>query len=618
MGALHPRSEGSTLEYLRVEGAAASCGSPKTTPKLKMKEILLISALIWTVKGTTSVELGAGIIPWLEGTNPHQPWDLTWMLVNGATGEVISTIEHTAPLGTWWPDLFFCLRQINHSYRTVPPNLARSHGFYACPETGKGASCGAGRDFWCAKWDCVTSNDGDWRWPVTKKDAVKFSYVNQGIPRHVPMALYKDKACDRRDQDWVRIQFTEMGKKTEVSCWIKGLTWGIAYYKYGGHEGSNLTIKLAVSTPSSVFIGPNPVVRLQQQVIHPQKPSNQNKDLGQRDEKMLTGRTPAPHAWLSSPRGTLGGTDSHICQPTAGTHAPGPSVVVVGAVAIIAMGRVVGAAIAWPVALLVAIALVPVGAVALIPEPTRGPSLGPSGSDNPMWEMVQAIAETLNHTNPSLTDPCWLCYPGSPPFYESVGINGSYTISNSHPTYWDGRPWGLTIAQVSVAGTCVGTVPTTQSQLCSSYNNTTWEQGKWIIPSWGWWLCSKTGLTPAPSTSVFNANSEFCVLVALLPRLMYHSHESLLFYWEERPSPHRSKREVVTALTTGTLFSLGIAGAGTGVAALVTREKGLTALRLAVDRDLEQLRQSISDLEQSLTSLSEVVLQTEGAWTSCS
>lgn len=90
---------------------------------------------------------------------------------------------------------------------------------------------------------------------------------------------------------------------------------------------------------------------------------------------------------------------------------------------------------------------------------------------------------------------------------------------------------------------------------------------------------------------------------------MYHSHESLLSYWEERLSPHRSKREVVTALTIGTLFTLGMTGASTGVAALVTREKGLTALRLAIDRDLEQLRQTISDLEQSLTSLSEVVLQ---------
>nr|XP_036856122.1 MLV-related proviral Env polyprotein-like [Manis javanica] len=389
-----------------------------------MKGILLISALVWTFKGTTSVT-----------SPPPQPWGLTWMLVNSATGEVISTTEHRAPLGTWWPDLFFCLRQINQGYRTlwglgpyVP--LASAQGFYACPEAGKGESCGWG-PFWCARLDC-------------------------GIPRHVP----RDKACDQ-DRDWVRIQFTEKGKKTEVSRWVNGLTWGIKYYKSWGHEeeGSTLTIKLIVSAPTpspNAAVGPN-------QVKIPQKPSNQNKGLGQKDKKMSTGTfTPEP------------------------IRGPGPST------------------------------------SGLWAQHT------PSGLDNPMWEMVQAVVETLNHTTLFLTDPCWLCYTGSPPFYEAIRITGSYTISNSHPTYWDRKPWGLMIAQVSVV---------------------------------------------------------------------------------ERPSPHRSKREVVTALTIGTLFSLGIAGAGTGVAALVTREKGLTDLRLAVDRDLEQLRQSISGLEQSLTSLSELVLQ---------
>lgn len=108
---------------------------------------------------------------------------------------------------------------------------------------------------------------------------------------------------------------------------------------------------------------------------------------------------------------------------------------------------------------------------------------------------------------------------------------------------------------------------------------------------------------------MFNANSEFCVLVAILPCLVYRSHETLLSYWEEWPNPHREKREVITALTTGALFALEMAGAGTGVTALVTQEQGLTALKRAVDRDLEQLRQTISDLEQSLTSLAEMVLQ---------
>lgn len=207
------------------------------------------------------------------------------MLVNGATGEVIGTTEHRAPLGTWWSDLFFCLRRINQGYRTLwglgpytPPDSAQ--GFYACPKTGESDACGWG-PFWCASLDCVTSNDGGQKWPVKKRDAVKFSYVNQDIPWHVP----RDKACDW-DRDWVRIQFTEIGKNTEVSRWINGLTWGIKYYKSWGHEeeGSTLTIKLTVSAPTpapNAAVGPKQVTTPQILV------------LGQKDKKMLTG-TPAP------------------------------------------------------------------------------------------------------------------------------------------------------------------------------------------------------------------------------------------------------------------------------------------------------------------------------------
>lgn len=66
-----------------------------------------------------------------------------------------------APLGTWWPDLHFCLRQINPSVRSTPPNIARAYGFYSCPGQGKNKRCGGGNDFFCKSWGYVTSNDGD-------------------------------------------------------------------------------------------------------------------------------------------------------------------------------------------------------------------------------------------------------------------------------------------------------------------------------------------------------------------------------------------------------------------------------------------------------------------------
>ena len=54
---------------------------------------------------------------------------------------------------------------------------------------------------------------------------------------------------------------------------------------------------------------------------------------------------------------------------------------------------------------------------------------------------------------------------------------------------------------------------------------------------------------------------------------------------------------------------LGGAGVGTGVASLVQQSKELKALRIAVDEDLLRIEQSITALEKSVRSLSEVVLQ---------
>ena len=57
------------------------------------------------------------------------------------------------------------------------------------------------------------------------------------------------------------------------------------------------------------------------------------------------------------------------------------------------------------------------------------------------------------------------------------------------------------------------------------------------------------------------------------------------------------------------VFSLGLAGAGTGIASLSLQGLGLSSLRAAIDEDTVSIEESISHLEKSLTSLSEVVLQ---------
>ena len=57
------------------------------------------------------------------------------------------------------------------------------------------------------------------------------------------------------------------------------------------------------------------------------------------------------------------------------------------------------------------------------------------------------------------------------------------------------------------------------------------------------------------------------------------------------------------------LFSLGLAGAGTGIASLSLQGQGISSLRATTDEDIVRIEESISHLEKSLTSLSEVVLQ---------
>ena len=106
---------------------------------------------------------------------------------------------------------------------------------------------------------------------------------------------------------------------------------------------------------------------------------------------------------------------------------------------------------------------------------------------------------------------------------------------------------------------------------------------------------------------VFNPSQEFCVLITVMPKILYHSEEVMSSHWDQEVL--RQKREPISAITVAALFSLALVGAGTRIASLSLQGQGLSSLRAAIDEDIVCREESISHLEKSLTSLSKVVLQ---------
>ena len=72
-------------------------------------------------------------------------------------------------------------------------------------------------------------------------------------------------------------------------------------------------------------------------------------------------------------------------------------------------------------------------------------------------------------------------------------------------------------------------------------------------------------------------------MVVVVTKMTCHPEEVLYNFWDRDTPAPRHKREPVTAITLATLFALGAAGTGTGIASLTTQHQGLITLRVTID-----------------------------------
>lgn len=241
--------------------------------------------------------------------------------------------------------------------------------------------------------------------------------------------------------------------------------------------------------------------------------------------------------------------------------------------------------------------------------PINPESRDSSSTGRRLLRLVEGAYSFLNTSKSTLSESCWLCLTIGPPYYEGIAFRGNYSNTTSHDHCSWGEHGKLTLTEVSGQGTCIGQVPRDHQHLCNETLASPSPTNHYLVPpTGGWWACS-TGLTPCLAARVFNRSKDYCILVQLVPRIIYYQANAFEEEFDLYPSSHRNKRELVS-LTLAALLGLEVAaGVGTGTTTLIQGPTYTEELRIAIDEDLKHIEHSITKLEESLTSLSEVVLQ---------
>lgn len=232
------------------------------------------------------------------------------------------------------------------------------------------------------------------------------------------------------------------------------------------------------------------------------------------------------------------------------------------------------------------------------------PTIVPKSTGERLINLVKGAFLALNSSDPERARDCWLCLNPSPPYYEGIATITNLTNSSSPSPVCSTMGHELTLTDVSGTGLCIGK-NSIKSRLCNQSLNVPIGNYYLTPPNGIYWACN-TGLTPCISAQVLNVTKDFCVLVQLWPRITYLPSETVLAAYEH---PGRAKREPVSITLAVLLGTGGIAaGIATGATAL-SRTDYYQGLHQAMNEDLQALEQSVRGLKESLTSLSEVVLQ---------
>lgn len=203
--------------------------------------------------------------------NPHRPYNLTWQVINFNNHEVLGETSKIAPIGTWFPDLYFNLDKVagvnemeGGEWRKQARRVSISrNGFYACPGFRTGdmeKTCGDITHLYCYSWSCVTNNDGEWKW------ATKPWYITMSFVQPCTRTRYS-KNCNL-----VRIKFEDAAKSD--NSWITGLIWGLYLYQKPLY-GIPIQIRLLVDPDiAPVAVGLNQVLSEEKKppVPIPEKP----------------------------------------------------------------------------------------------------------------------------------------------------------------------------------------------------------------------------------------------------------------------------------------------------------------------------------------------------------